>query len=178
MANNPSDGSTDDFLEQILGFPSYPTTENNLAANDPSLAGASAPMMLQLSSGDASHHLVGGGGGGGGGGGFHGGGVFPLGLSLDQGKPGFMKMDKANNRFREDVVDGRVSSSSVKNAFPGQTMPNTVATVPHPPSIRPRVRARRGQATDPHSIAERVSLIVCKIEQFRDVCLAFTSVCI
>ncbi|CAL5432861.1 unnamed protein product [Camellia sinensis] len=163
MANNPSDGSTDDFLEQILGFPSYPTTENNLAANDPSLAGASAPMMLQLSSGDASHHLVGGGGGGGGGGGFHGGGVFPLGLSLDQGKPGFMKMDKANNRFREDVVDGRVSSSSVKNvcvpncsAFPGQTMPNTVATVPHPPSIRPRVRARRGQATDPHSIAERL----------------------
>ncbi|KAL7198700.1 hypothetical protein ACSBR2_021076 [Camellia fascicularis] len=156
MANNPSDGSTDDFLEQILGFPSYPTTENNLAANDPSLAGASAPMMLQLSSGDASHHLVGGGGGGGGGGGFHGGGVFPLGLSLDQGKPGFMKMDKANNRFREDVVDGRVSSSSVKNAFPGQTMPNTVAAVPHPPSIRPRVRARRGQATDPHSIAERL----------------------
>jgi len=28
--------------------------------------------------------------------------------------------------------------------------------VPHPPSIRPRVRARRGQATDPHSIAERL----------------------
>lgn len=28
---------------------------------------------------------------------------------------------------------------------------------PHQPtSIRPRVRARRGQATDPHSIAERV----------------------
>jgi len=24
------------------------------------------------------------------------------------------------------------------------------------PGIRPRVRARRGQATDPHSIAERV----------------------
>ena len=29
-------------------------------------------------------------------------------------------------------------------------------TVPHPPNMRPRVRARRGQATDPHSIAERV----------------------
>ncbi|KAK4596437.1 hypothetical protein RGQ29_014461 [Quercus rubra] len=27
---------------------------------------------------------------------------------------------------------------------------------PHPPGIRPRVRARRGQATDPHSIAERL----------------------
>ncbi|KAL2942530.1 Transcription factor UNE12 [Bienertia sinuspersici] len=26
----------------------------------------------------------------------------------------------------------------------------------HPPAVRPRVRARRGQATDPHSIAERL----------------------
>lgn len=38
-------------------------------------------------------------------------------------------------------------------------MPTTVAAAPHPPAMRPRVRARRGQATDPHSIAERVSLI-------------------
>ncbi|KAI8032472.1 Alpha-galactosidase 3 [Camellia lanceoleosa] len=73
----------------------------------------------------APNLLVGGGGGGGGGGGFHGGGVFPLGLSLDQGKPGFMKMDKANNRFREDVVDGRVSSSSVKNVC----VPNCMTTI-------------------------------------------------
>ena len=43
--------------------------------------------------------------------------------------------------------------------FHGQPMPATVAAAPHPPSMRPRVRARRGQATDPHSIAERVSLI-------------------
>jgi len=35
-------------------------------------------------------------------------------------------------------------------------MPTTVPTAPHPPAVRPRVRARRGQATDPHSIAERV----------------------
>lgn len=41
--------------------------------------------------------------------------------------------------------------------FHGQPIPGTVA--PHPPAMRPRVRARRGQATDPHSIAERVSLI-------------------
>ncbi|XP_061340442.1 transcription factor UNE12-like [Gastrolobium bilobum] len=34
--------------------------------------------------------------------------------------------------------------------------PVSVAPVPHPPGIRPRVRARRGQATDPHSIAERL----------------------
>ncbi|CAL0321016.1 unnamed protein product [Lupinus luteus] len=35
--------------------------------------------------------------------------------------------------------------------------PMSVAAMPqHPPGIRPRVRARRGQATDPHSIAERL----------------------
>lgn len=32
----------------------------------------------------------------------------------------------------------------------------TMGAAPHPPAMRPRVRARRGQATDPHSIAERV----------------------
>lgn len=31
-----------------------------------------------------------------------------------------------------------------------------MAAAQHPPAPRPRVRARRGQATDPHSIAERV----------------------
>ncbi|KAL6978583.1 Transcription factor une12 [Sarracenia purpurea var. burkii] len=154
MANNPSDGPTDDFLEQILGFPNYAPAETNLGGNDANLAGAGAPMMLQLSSSDGSAHL---GGVGGGGGGFHGG-VFPLGLSLDH-KPEFMKMDEASGnsrRFRDDVVDGQAYSSSVKHAFPGQPMPSMVAAVPHPPSIRPRVRARRGQATDPHSIAERL----------------------
>lgn len=44
----------------------------------------------------------------------------------------------------------------VLQAFQGQPTPSTAVTVPHPPAIRPRVRARRGQATDPHSIAERV----------------------
>ena len=43
-------------------------------------------------------------------------------------------------------------------AFQGQTTTSTAVTVPHPPNMRPRVRARRGQATDPHSIAERVLL--------------------
>ncbi|KAA8543310.1 hypothetical protein F0562_021195 [Nyssa sinensis] len=162
MANNHSDGANDDFLEQILGFQTYAGAETALAGNDGGLAGsAAAPMMLQLSSGDGSAHHLGGVGvgvGGGGGGGFHGA-VFPLGLSLDQGKPGFMKMDDASvsgKRFREDVGDSRAASSSVKTALHGQPMSTTVATVPHPPAIRPRVRARRGQATDPHSIAERL----------------------
>ncbi|GAV75770.1 HLH domain-containing protein [Cephalotus follicularis] len=34
--------------------------------------------------------------------------------------------------------------------------PAAAVPVPHQPGIRPRVRARRGQATDPHSIAERL----------------------
>lgn len=46
--------------------------------------------------------------------------------------------------------------------FHGQPMQAIVSAAPHPPAMRPRVRARRGQATDPHSIAERVCLIYYK----------------
>ncbi|KAF3948278.1 hypothetical protein CMV_025703, partial [Castanea mollissima] len=55
--------------------------------------------------------------------------------------------------------------------FPGQPMTNTVAATPHPPAMRPRVRARRGQATDPHSIAERGLLYCLQSWQWRLVCL-------
>ena len=34
MANNPSKAPTDDFLEQILGIPTYPAADPNLANND------------------------------------------------------------------------------------------------------------------------------------------------
>ncbi|EEF31106.1 transcription factor UNE12 [Ricinus communis] len=40
--------------------------------------------------------------------------------------------------------------------FHGQPTPGVVSAASQPPAIRPRVRARRGQATDPHSIAERL----------------------
>ncbi|CAL9090802.1 unnamed protein product, partial [Musa acuminata var. zebrina] len=40
-------------------------------------------------------------------------------------------------------------------AFHGQVKQGGITTVPQPPAPRPKVRARRGQATDPHSIAER-----------------------
>ncbi|XVF32469.1 hypothetical protein REPUB_Repub17cG0085600 [Reevesia pubescens] len=158
MANNPNEAPADDFLEQILGLPNFAPSETGLAGPDGGLAGAAggagAPMILQLSSGDGAGHL--GAIGGGGGGAFHGH-VFPLGLSLEQGKGGFLKPEEASGsgkRFRNEVVDGR--ASSVKNVFHGQPMPATVAAAPHPPAMRPRVRARRGQATDPHSIAERL----------------------
>ncbi|KAL7151507.1 hypothetical protein ABFS83_04G035500 [Erythranthe nasuta] len=152
MANNPGETTSDDFLEQILGFPGYASGADG---ND----GGSAAMMLQLGSGDGSSHLgamgVGLGIGGGGYGVGSGGGGFPLGLSLEQGKGGFNDASGSGKRFlRDDLVDSR--GSSLKSGFHGQPMTNTVPSGPHPPAIRPRVRARRGQATDPHSIAERL----------------------
>ncbi|KAL1163060.1 hypothetical protein V6Z11_A07G243200 [Gossypium hirsutum] len=107
-------------------------------------------MFLHLNSADGAGHL--GRIGVGGGGAFHGQ-VFPLGLSLKQGKGGFLKQEEASGsgkRFREGMVDGR--TASVKNPMAGAV----AAAAPHPPPMRPRVRARRGQATDPHSIAERL----------------------
>ncbi|GKE64197.1 hypothetical protein Tco_1518358, partial [Tanacetum coccineum] len=99
---NPSDGSADDFFEQILGFPYAGGVGGGGGSNDPNMAGndqghvmagaghvANNPMMLQLSSG------------GGVGGGYH----FPLGLSLDASGSG--------KRFRDDVVDSRVSASII-----------------------------------------------------------------
>ncbi|CAL0300026.1 unnamed protein product [Lupinus luteus] len=45
-----------------------------------------------------------------------------------------------------------------QQAFQSQAQPpvSAAAMPQQPPGIRPRVRARRGQATDPHSIAERL----------------------
>ncbi|XP_051142929.1 transcription factor UNE12-like isoform X2 [Andrographis paniculata] len=156
MANNPGETPSDDFLEQILLFPGY------AGGTDASMVANEAPMMLQLGSGDGSAHLGGVGGIGVGlgvgiGGGYgvgSGGGGFPLGLSLEQGKGGFNEASGSGKRFHRDEVESR--ANSIKQGFPGQPMANPVPVAPHPPAIRPRVRARRGQATDPHSVAERL----------------------
>ncbi|KAG8389273.1 hypothetical protein BUALT_Bualt02G0211800 [Buddleja alternifolia] len=158
MANNPGETPSDDFLEQILGFPSFAAgADTNLAGNE----AAPGAMMLQLGSGDGSAHLGGMGVGlgvgiGSGYGVGSGGGGFPLGLSLEQGKSGFNDVLGSGNRYRRDDAVDSHGASSVKQGFHGQQMPNAVPAMPHPPAIRPRVRARRGQATDPHSIAERL----------------------
>ncbi|KAH1128956.1 hypothetical protein J1N35_000334 [Gossypium stocksii] len=149
MASNPNEAPADGFLDQILGLPHFAHTDMGLAGSDGGLAGA--PMFLQLNSADGAGHL---GRIGGGGGGAFLGQAFPLGLSLEQGKGGFSKQDEASGsgkRFREGMVDGR-TAASVKNPMAGAVS----AAAPHPPAMRPRVRARRGQATDPHSIAERL----------------------
>ncbi|KAL4375949.1 hypothetical protein GQ457_02G003510 [Hibiscus cannabinus] len=157
MASNPHEAPADDFLEQILGLPNFAHTGTGLAGHDGGLAGTGvgggAPMFLQLNSADGAGRLGSIGGGGGGAGAFHGQ-VFPLGLSLEQTKGGFLKQEEASGRGKRFRDDGR--TSSVKNVFHGQPISGTVAAAPHPPAMRPRVRARRGQATDPHSIAERL----------------------
>lgn len=168
MATNPPEGYADDFLEQILAIPSYP-------GHDPNMVGTGSTMVLQLSSGDGSGHVAGGG--------FQGP-VFPLGLSLESGIPATQVAPGSGERFRDDVdargssgrseresvhldglfpAYGHVQSLSVRPAVPqvhqafhGQPTPVPISAAPHPPAIRPRVRARRGQATDPHSIAERL----------------------
>lgn len=168
MATNPPEGYADDFLEQILAIPSYP-------GHDPNMVGTGSTMVLQLSSGDGSGHVAGGG--------FQGP-VFPLGLSLESGIPATQVAPGSGERFRDDVdargssgrseresvhldglfpAYGHVQSLSVRPAVPqvhqafhGQPTPVPITAAPHPPAIRPRVRARRGQATDPHSIAERL----------------------
>ncbi|CAN0898264.1 Transcription factor UNE12 [Linum grandiflorum] len=141
MAANPPQTPADDFLNEILGLQSFPV------ASPPQ-----PPMFLNLSSGEPSSSA----GITGDPPGFHG---FPMGLSLDQAnKGGFLNPDDASSsrqRFRDDFVfDGRVPA--VQNVFHAQPMQTAVPAAPHAPTVRPRVRARRGQATDPHSIAERL----------------------
>ncbi|KAI6684244.1 hypothetical protein NL676_030157 [Syzygium grande] len=152
MASNPNEAPADEFLEHLLGLPSFAAAaEAGLAPGDGGggggMSAAAAPMMLQLGSGDGSGHI------------------------LEQGKGGFLKPEEASGsgkRFHEEVVDGR--ASAVKNVFHGQPVPNPVPAVPHAPAMRPRVRARRGQATDPHSIAERLrrERIAERIRQLQD----------
>ncbi|CAH8388354.1 unnamed protein product [Eruca vesicaria subsp. sativa] len=152
---------SDDFFEQILGLSNFSASSSSggLSGLPGGLSGP-PPMMLQLGSGEEGNHNHMGGIGGGGGEhlGFQNG-MFPLGLSLDQGKGGghgFLKPDgSGGKRFQDDVVDNRCSS--IKPVYHGQPMTQPAPPMPHQQSsIRPRVRARRGQATDPHSIAERL----------------------
>ncbi|KAG5554580.1 hypothetical protein RHGRI_012220 [Rhododendron griersonianum] len=149
MANNPPDGYGDDFLDQILAVPSSYST----------LTDATAASQLSSTAG------------GGGGSGFQQQQQFvPLGLSLDNGRDEFHSGGFGVKSERESANMGsffpafeplqphsfRQSAPQFHQAFPGQAAPSTTISMPQPPGIRPRVRARRGQATDPHSIAERL----------------------
>ncbi|KAA8527693.1 hypothetical protein F0562_035438 [Nyssa sinensis] len=155
MATNPPEGYADDFLEQILAFPSYA----GLAGADGSSAQTtSLTTVSQLGSGDTTSA-----------GGFQQP-MFPLGLSLDNRREEVDGGAFTERSERESVnmpslfpAFEHLQTHSVRHTVPqvhqpfqGRPIPSTAVTVPHPPVIRPRVRARRGQATDPHSIAERL----------------------
>nr|GEY54650.1 transcription factor UNE12-like [Tanacetum cinerariifolium] len=64
----------------------------------------------------------------------------------------------AHHQFENNMHPSRQHSllHTVPQAFQGQPTTSTTVTVAHLPSIRPRVQARRGQATNPHSIAKRM----------------------
>ncbi|CAN7042295.1 unnamed protein product, partial [Brassica rapa subsp. trilocularis] len=139
---------SDDFFDQILGLSNFPASSATGLSGGLGGGGGAPPMMLQLGSGEE-------------GSGFHSQ-MFPLGLSLEQGKgPGVLRPEGggglgSGKQFSDDVLDH--PSSSMKPVFPGQPMQQPAPSAPphQPTSIRPRVRARHGQATDPHSIAERL----------------------
>ncbi|PAN09825.1 hypothetical protein PAHAL_2G052400 [Panicum hallii] len=130
----PPGGAEDDFLEHFFAFPS--------AAS----AGA---------------------GGGHAGAGLHGGDhPFPLALSLDAAAEASAKQDRDPVQLAGlfppvfggggSVQQPHLRGPPPPQMFHAQPKPGEGAMAPQPPAPRPKVRARRGQATDPHSIAERL----------------------
>ncbi|KAM7485256.1 hypothetical protein LguiA_001265 [Lonicera macranthoides] len=147
MANNPPEGYGDDFLDQILAVPSFAGLPVNDGVSPDTTTLGALPRLGP------------------------GGGMFPLGLSLHNGRDavdgsgtfaGQSERSSMNMASFFPVFEQiqphsiRHTGPQVHQVFQGQPTTSTAVTVPHPPSIRPRVRARRGQATDPHSIAERL----------------------
>lgn len=107
MANPPQpppDGIADDFFEQIFSMPGYTSGDGSLAGGD----GSSVPgIVQQFNSGDGSSP-----------GSFS---VFPLGLSLEQGRPGFAVAEEGScgggvgKRLREGV-EVKASSDAVSSS--------------------------------------------------------------
>ncbi|XP_042437946.1 transcription factor UNE12-like isoform X3 [Zingiber officinale] len=140
MANQPPpppppEGISDDFFEQIFSIPpSY----------DPSGDAAAAGA---------------------------GGGSLPLGLSLEQGSSGGKRIrDNPYGKAERDTFPsaalfppgfGHIQSHHIRpnpppQVFHGQAKQGGFSAMPQHAAPRTKVRARRGQATDPHSIAERL----------------------
>lgn len=166
MSTNTPECYADDFLEQILAIPSYSAPGNGGNLDEPP---SSSSMLLQLNSGAGSVPPVDSGG-------FEWPMMFPLGLSLNNGFPSPGCEERANLVKSEgetlqlaslcsafghvqpysSVQVQQPTISHIHQAFHGQPTPGVVVAAPQPPIGRVRVRARRGQATDPHSIAERL----------------------
>ncbi|KAA8537027.1 hypothetical protein F0562_029505 [Nyssa sinensis] len=174
MASNQPDGLADDFFEQILATSYTGVDSGGYVPNDGNLAATPSTMVLQLGSAPS-----GGGGNSNGNGSGLGSGVYremglPFGLNLEQheGRAAITVSSSSTGMIERDSVHltslfqfGQLQPQSVRpppspptqphQPFQGQLPPGAVAAA-QPPAVRPRVRARRGQATDPHSIAERL----------------------
>ncbi|XP_057515819.1 transcription factor UNE12-like [Amaranthus tricolor] len=182
MANNQPhhhhhEGLGDEFFEQILSVPGYNTGGNDGSGFVGSGSGGDgSSILLGLGPGDGSGH--GGVNVGLGIGGFRGGmGLgLPLGLNLDHGSSSTHGGGNVSSSSRINESDSMHLTNlfpafghhlqpqplrpappiQIHQTFQGQATAGPTPAVSHPPAIRPRVRARRGQATDPHSIAERL----------------------
>ncbi|KAH0760333.1 hypothetical protein KY290_016406 [Solanum tuberosum] len=151
MANNaPEIYAADDFLEKILAIPSYaslPVTDISAGASSENSASGISQLQQQR--------------------------LFPLGLSLDNGFAGANDIGGFQVKTEREAMHMGNSYSGLEHLqshavclsvpqvhqvqpFQGHPTSSTTVTIPHQPAIHPRVRARRGQATDPHSIAERL----------------------
>ncbi|KAL3328986.1 hypothetical protein AABB24_036211 [Solanum stoloniferum] len=159
MAANQPEAYADDFLEQILAIPSYsglPVADVGTPSETTSFTSASAVSHLNSAAAAGLQQPL-----------------FPLGLSLDNGRDDVSEAGAYAVKHERDGMNignlyaglEHLQSHAVRHSVPsvhhvqpfqGPPTTSTTVTVPHPPSIRPRVRARRGQATDPHSIAERL----------------------
>ncbi|XP_074311442.1 transcription factor UNE12-like [Silene latifolia] len=178
MANNQTpEGLGDEFFEQILSVPSGYNSGGGGYVGSGSGGGDHGPGSLNflgLGPGDGPVH-----------GGVNVGGFrdcmglgLPLGLNLDHGSS-----SSGGDVGNVASPSSRINESELHltNLFPafGQLQSHSIRAPPpsihvhqnfqghggcgpaqnisqHPPAVRPRVRARRGQATDPHSIAERL----------------------
>ncbi|KAJ1288023.1 hypothetical protein BS78_02G056600 [Paspalum vaginatum] len=130
----PPGAAEDDFLEHFFAFPS--------AGAGGGHAGAGASVH-------AGDH------------------PFPLALSLDaaaEASAGGAKPDRDTVQlaglfppvFASGVQQQHLRGPPPPQMFHAQPKPAEGGMAPQPPAPRPKVRARRGQATDPHSIAERL----------------------
>ncbi|XP_074320859.1 transcription factor UNE12-like [Silene latifolia] len=169
MANNEgSEGLGDEFFEQILSVPGYNSggVDNHV---DRFVGSDHAPSSMLLGLGQVDGLGLGIGG-------FTGGGMglgLPLGLNLDHGTSSnnvassssgineneslhFTNLFPAFSQLQSHSIRAPPPSVHVQQAFQGHRAPAPSQAVSHPPTSRPRMRARRGQATDPHSIAERL----------------------
>ncbi|XP_008788138.2 transcription factor UNE12 isoform X2 [Phoenix dactylifera] len=165
MANAPpppQDGIGDDFFEQIFSMPPPPYAGGDGGGGGGIAGGGEGgmPPGMVLSRE-----------GGSGAGGTSG---FPLGLSLERGSGSGKRLREESEAKERDPVQltglfppgfGHLQSHQIRPNPPAPTPPQTfhgqakqggVAAGSQPPAPRPKVRARRGQATDPHSIAERL----------------------